>query len=203
MSWIEWHLARLKQRDLQMQSGAVLVVDDEKVLADTLSRSLVGLGWSVDVAYDGGTALRLLGERTFDALVLDLRLPEADGMSVMQQLARRPPSARPITILLSGHLDIPTTVRAVRAGATDVMEKPVVPSELDRRLRNALSERAREAQTEDSVDSLRPSEPLRVFERRVIEQAWLDSERNLSAAARRLGLPRTTLRDRLRKYGLR
>jgi two-component system response regulator RegA len=196
-------LAKLKQRDLQMQSGAVLVVDDEKVLADTLSRSLAGLGWSVDVAYDGGTALRLLGERAFDALVLDLRLPEADGLSVMAQLARRPVSARPITILLSGHLDIPTTVRAVRAGATDVMEKPVVPSELDRRLRNALSDRARESQSDESVDSLRPSEPLRVFERRVIEQAWLDSERNLSAAARRLGLPRTTLRDRLRKYGLR
>jgi two-component system response regulator RegA len=186
-----------------MQSGAVLVVDDEKVLADTLSRSLAGLGWSVDVAYDGGSALRLLGERAFDALVLDLRLPEADGLSVMAQLARRPVSARPITILLSGHLDIPTTVRAVRAGATDVMEKPVVPSELDRRLRNALSDRARESQSDESVDSLRPSEPLRVFERRVIEQAWLDSERNLSAAARRLGLPRTTLRDRLRKYGLR
>ena len=101
-------------------------------------------------------------------------------------------------------LDVPSTVRAVRAGASDVLEKPVTPTDLDRSLRSALAERAREAQpAEDSVDSLRPSEPLRVFERRVIEQAWLDSERNLSAAARRLGLPRTTLRDRLRKYGLR
>lgn len=186
-----------------MESGAVLVVDDDKVVADALARSLAGLGWSVDVAYDGGTALKLLGERSFDALVLDLRLPESDGISVMEQLARSPQSQRPVAILVSGHLDIPTTVRAVRAGAADVLEKPVAPPELDRRLRNALAERARETRSEDSVDSLRPSEPLRVFERRVIEQAWVDSERNLSAAARRLGLPRTTLRDRLRKYGLR
>lgn len=186
-----------------MQSGAVLVVDDDEVVAGTLSRSLSGLGWDVDVAYDGGAALRLLGERAFDALVLDLRLPEADGISVMEQLARRPQQARPVTILLSGHLDIPTTVRAVRAGASDVLEKPVTPSELDKRLRHALGERARAAESDDSVDSLRPSEPLRVFERRVIEQAWVNSERNLSEAARRLGLPRTTLRDRLRKYGLR
>jgi DNA-binding NtrC family response regulator len=158
----------------------------------------------VDVAYDGSSALQLLGERAFDALVLDLMLPHSDGLSVMEQLSRRPQASRPVTILLSGHLDIPTTVRAVRAGASDVLEKPVTPTELDKRLRTALADRAREAEpTEDSVDSLRPSEPLRVFERRVIEQAWLDSERNLSAAARRLGLPRTTLRDRLRKYGLR
>jgi DNA-binding NtrC family response regulator len=187
-----------------MQTGAVLVVDDDEVVAGALSRSLVGFGWMVDVAYDGASALQLLAERAFDALILDLMLPHADGLSVMEQLSRRPQAARPVTILLSGHLDIPTTVRAVRAGASDVLEKPVTPTELDKRLRAALADRAREAApADDSVDSLRPSEPLRVFERRVIEQAWLDSERNLSAAARRLGLPRTTLRDRLRKYGLR
>ncbi|MFZ5895708.1 MAG: response regulator transcription factor [Myxococcota bacterium] len=186
------------------QAGAVLVVDDDEDVANSLSRSLAGLGWAVDVARDGGTALQLLGERAFDALVIDLMLPEADGLSVMQQLSKKPPSTRPVAILVSANLDIPTTVRAMRAGASDVLEKPVVAAELDQRLRVALTDRARQAQPEsDSVDSLRPSESLRVFERRVIEQAWVDSERNLSAAARRLGLPRTTLRDRLRKYGLR
>jgi DNA-binding NtrC family response regulator len=165
---------------------------------------LSALGWSVEIAADGVSALSLLSERTFDALVIDLMLPQADGLSVMQRLSQKPPSTRPVAILVSAHLDIPTTVRAVRAGAADVLEKPVVPVELDQRLRAALIERARQSQPEpESVDSLRPSEPLRVFERRVIEQAWVDSERNLSAAARRLGLPRTTLRDRLRKYGLR
>jgi two-component system C4-dicarboxylate transport response regulator DctD len=47
------------------------------------------------------------------------------------------------------------------------------------------------------------SEPLRSLERRMITDAWRTSGRNLSAAARSLGLPRTTLRDRLKKYGLR
>jgi DNA-binding NtrC family response regulator len=47
------------------------------------------------------------------------------------------------------------------------------------------------------------SEPLRTLERRMITDAWKTSGRNLSAAARSLGLPRTTLRDRLKKYGLR
>jgi DNA-binding NtrC family response regulator len=47
------------------------------------------------------------------------------------------------------------------------------------------------------------SEPLRTLERRMITDAWQSSGQNLSAAARSLGLPRTTLRDRLKKYGLR
>jgi DNA-binding NtrC family response regulator len=196
-----------------MQSGALLVVDDDEIVAGSLSQSLSCFGWAVDVAHDRGAAEELLGQRAFDAMILDLRLREGDGLSLMEDLLRKTESTRPVTILLSGHLDIPTTVRAVRAGAMDVIEKPVEPVDLDQRLRAALSERERQTQppqasassmppSEESADGT-PSEPLRALERRVIEQVWVACGKNLSAAARRLGLPRTTLRDRLKKYGLR
>jgi len=180
------------------------VVDDDQAVAGSLGQCLAGFGWDVDVAFDLNSASARLEERDFDALVVDLRLPEADGMSMIERVADLPENTRPVTILLSGYLDVQTAVRALRAGAADVIEKPVAPAELDQRLRAAVSERQRKSEPpEESVESLRPSETLRVFERRVIEQTWESSERNLSAAARKLGLPRTTLRDRLRKYGLR
>lgn len=188
-----------------MQSGAVLVVDDDQAVAGSLGQCLAGFGWDVDVAFDLNSATSRLEEREFDALVVDLRLPEADGLSMIERVSELPEHSRPVTILLSGYLDVQTAVKALRAGAADVIEKPVQPADLDSRLRSALSERQRKSEppTDESVESLRPSETLRVFERRVIEHTWESSERNLSAAARKLGLPRTTLRDRLRKYGLR
>ncbi len=180
------------------------MVDDDQAVAGSLGQCLAGFGWDVDVAFDLDSALHRLDEREFDAVVVDLRLPEADGLSMIDRMAERPEQSRPVTILLSGYLDVQTAVRALRAGAADVIEKPVAPSELDQRLRAAVGERQRKSEPPDeSVESLRPSETLRVFERRVIEHTWESSERNLSAAARKLGLPRTTLRDRLRKYGLR
>jgi DNA-binding NtrC family response regulator len=124
---------------MQPGSGAVLVVDDDITLARSLSRSLAGFGWQVDVAHDGREALQILSSRSFDALVLDLQMPETDGLSVIEQL--RDGASKPLTILLSGHLDVPTTVRAVRLGAYDVLEKPVLPADIDERLRTGLGQR--------------------------------------------------------------
>lgn len=133
----------------QPGSGAVLVVDDDVNLARSLSRSLAGFGWQVEEAHDGREALQILQQRSFDALVLDLQMPETDGLSVIEQL--RDGASKPVTILLSGHLDVPTTVRAVRLGAYDVLEKPVSPQDIDERLRIGLG--ARRSGGEASTDA--------------------------------------------------
>lgn len=202
-----------------MQSGshALLIVDDDVLLTRSLSRSFSGLGWHVDVANGGREALEVLSLRAFDAMIVDLQMPGTNGLGVMEQL--QPGGARPLTILLSGHLDVPTTMRAVRLGVYDVVEKPALPSELDEILRlglerrehtepgagtgtEALELRSMYHAAVDAGEPWRVLEPLREIERRVIEGTWLSSNRNLSAAARKLGIPRSTLRDRLRKFGL-
>lgn len=137
---------------MQSGAGAVLVVDDDITLARSLSRSLEGYGWQVDVAHDGREALNVLQGKPFDALVLDLQMPEADGLTVIEQL--RDGSVRPLTILLSGHLDVPTTVRAVRLGAYDVLEKPVQPADLDERLRSGLGQRRAAASESDAAQRI-------------------------------------------------
>ena len=104
----------------------VLLVDDEEQYLRGLSRELGQLGWQVQTAGDGESALRALNEHEFDALVIDFQMPGQDGVRVLGELARR--ETRPVTILLSGYLNVQTTVRAIHQGASDVLEKPIAAS---------------------------------------------------------------------------
>lgn len=122
-----------------MRSGTVLVVDDDILLASTLLRALTTFGWEVEVAHSGSAALEVMSQRAFDTLVLDLLIPDTNGFAVLERLRDFPVEKRPATILLSGHLDVPSTVRAVRAGAFDVLEKPVSGALLHQRLLAALA----------------------------------------------------------------
>ena len=64
----------------------ILIVEDEKVLCDTIVRSLKHLSYSVDYCHDGQTAIDMLAVDHFDLVVLDLNLPRKDGMSVLKAL---------------------------------------------------------------------------------------------------------------------
>ncbi|MBN2195956.1 MAG: response regulator [Polyangiaceae bacterium] len=188
----------------EAETLSVLVVDDDIVFARSLMRQLRLSGWDVEHAADGADALRLIQERPFHAMVLDLQMQNVSGLGVLEGL---PGVAQaPATILLSGHLDIPTTVQAMRAGVVDVLEKPTAAADLDRLLRKAVGARQRGAGATDSAGSepphaAAPATKVREVERAMILETFQACGGNLSRAARELGLPRTTLRDKLRRYG--
>lgn len=182
------------------------MVDDDIVFARSLMRQLSQAGWAVEHAVDGSDALRRLQERPFDAMVLDLQMQRVSGLGVLAELSSM--AQRPATILLSGYLDVPTTVQAMRAGVADVLEKPTNGAELDRRLREAVLARQRGAGATELASEPPSAPPLpRIKVRDVERNMILDTYRacggNLSLASRELGLPRTTLRDKLRRYGQR
>jgi DNA-binding NtrC family response regulator len=104
-------------------SPRVLVVDDDVPLAGALRRALTHLGFDVEVALNGETALRQLELQSFSVMVLDLQMEGMDGISVLRQAKRS--NKAPATILHSGFLDVPTTITAMREGACDIIEKPV------------------------------------------------------------------------------
>jgi len=169
----------------------VLVVDDDEALVSSLQRLLRKHGFEVEVATDGATALARLSKGGYDVMLLDLCMDHLDGMQVFEA-AKADPGA-PSTILFSGHLDIPTAVRATRSGVAEVLEKPVPDDVLVLRLRDAAAERR----------SRNESPSLPDLQRELILGAFESSGGNLSRAAKQLGIPRSTLRDRLRKYGVR
>lgn len=114
----------------------VLLVDDDRVFARSLARSLRALGFTVEVTYDGADAMQLMSSRSFDAVLLDLEMHPVDGWQVLDVHARLkdPPAA----VILSGHLDVPRTVRALRAGVADAYQKPIDTLELASGLREAI-----------------------------------------------------------------
>lgn len=122
-----------------MTQPRLLLVDDEEIFVRGLGRELSRLGWQVQTADNTESALRALQQNEFDALVLDQQLPGANGIELLSELSRV--LVRPVAVLLSGYLNVATTVRAIQGGASDVLEKPVSATELDLRLRRLLEER--------------------------------------------------------------
>lgn len=115
----------------------VLIVDDEHNLRDSLAEYLALEKFICSGAEDGKKAFSLLEDTIFDAVVLDLRLPEIDGLAVLTTIKDRFPSL-PV-IMISAHGDIQDAVEAMKLGAVDYLVKPFDPAELAIRLEKAIT----------------------------------------------------------------
>ncbi|MDP8257170.1 MAG: sigma-54 dependent transcriptional regulator [Candidatus Alcyoniella australis] len=104
-------------------SKRVLVVDDEQRIRETLAGVLRDEGFDVVVAADGEQALKIAAESAPDVVLLDIWMPGRDGMSVLEQLKRERPEIE--VIMISGHGNIETAVKATKLGAYDFVEKPI------------------------------------------------------------------------------
>jgi DNA-binding NtrC family response regulator len=114
----------------------ILVVDDEKNILTTLSRALSLEGYEVSVAGGGKVALEKAASWHPSVVLLDVMMPDLDGIEVLTRLKAQDPSA--VVVMMSGHGTIETAVKATRAGATDFVEKPVSMDRLLVALANAF-----------------------------------------------------------------
>ncbi len=112
----------------------ILVVEDERALCETVVRSLRRLAYSVDFCHDGNEALRLLGVESYDLVLLDLNLPGADGMTVLQTLRQTDRDTR--VLILSARSEVSDKVAGLDAGASDYLSKPFHLEELEARIRS-------------------------------------------------------------------
>ena len=144
----------------------VLVVDDEKRVRDSVRVTLEDEGFSILEAPDGETALTRVATDNPDVILLDIWMPGMDGIEVLESI-RKQDEGLPI-IIMSGHGNIETAVKATKLGAYDFLEKPLSTDRMTLVLRNALSQRSlleenralREAQ-ERSRDIVGESSPMR------------------------------------------
>lgn len=101
----------------------LLIVDDEAAILSTLKRALTLEGYSVDVAGGVGVAKQRLSRDSYDLLLLDVALPDGDGVDFLQQI--RDEGNETAALMMSGHATIDAAVRATRLGALDFLEKPL------------------------------------------------------------------------------
>lgn len=117
----------------------ILVVDDEPGIRFFLEEMLSNDGHEVVTVEDGKEALKHLADEEFDLALIDLKLKDMDGMTVLATLRQR--SSDTVVIVLTGHASLETAVEALRQGAHDYLFKPCKTIELRESIRSGLSKR--------------------------------------------------------------
>ena len=106
----------------------ILVIDDEETIRDACRQILKKEGYSVKTAEDGIEGLRLFRTEFFHAVLLDLKLPDMDGMEILSQIKEEHPKT-PV-IIITGYASIDSAIEAMKRGASDYLSKPFSPEQL-------------------------------------------------------------------------
>lgn len=117
-------------------SGNILIIDDERAIRKTLNEILSYEGFKIDEATDGEEGLKMFGEKTYDVVLCDIKMPKLDGMEFLVKAGEI--NADVPVIMISGHGNIETAVDAVKKGAYDFVAKPPDLNRLLITIRNAL-----------------------------------------------------------------
>jgi two-component system, NtrC family, nitrogen regulation response regulator NtrX len=118
---------------------SILIVDDERGIRETLRAVLEDEGFEADAVATGEECLKAVERRAFGCVLLDVWLPGIDGLETLTRLRERGPE--PSVVMISGHGNIETAVRATKLGAFDFIEKPLSIEKTVLTVRNALRQR--------------------------------------------------------------
>jgi len=117
----------------------VLFADDERSLQEVMRTEIPSLGHEVVICPDGKAAVKSLEKNTFDAAILDLRMPGLNGIEVLEQIKQVAPDTE--VVIMTGHASIDTAIDAVRLGAFDYITKPAKLAQLETILRKVAEKK--------------------------------------------------------------
>jgi len=123
---------------------SILIVDDEPGVRSALGGVLRDEGYDVDAVDSGEACLERLGRQTYDVVVLDIWLPGMDGLATLARMRERQIDVQ--VVIISGHGNIESAVRAIKMGAFDFVEKPLSLEKTVLVVRNALRQRSLEVE---------------------------------------------------------
>jgi DNA-binding NtrC family response regulator len=120
-------------------NGRILVADDEEIIRDVLADLLTSESYTVDLAKNGSQTLKMIRERDYGALLLDLIMPDMDGLQVLEELQDF--ENRPEVIILTAYASLEKAIKATKLGAFNFIAKPFKNDELLLAVKNALEHR--------------------------------------------------------------
>jgi len=118
-----------------MAEAKVLLVDDEVEFSALLAERMETRGLKVTTASSGVNALALLEHESYDAIILDMVMPQMDGMETLRRMLEQNPQLQ--IIMLTGHADLQKGIEAIKKGAVDYLEKPADLNELMKKIKIA------------------------------------------------------------------
>ncbi len=118
----------------------VLIVDDEEQLVEAFKKKLSREGLAVSAAFTAREAMSLMKKQTFDVCVLDIRLPDMDGVELLESIKKNEPGIE--IIMLTGHASVDTAIQSMKLGAYDYLSKPCKLTELSNVIQKAYEKKA-------------------------------------------------------------
>ncbi len=140
-----------KQTQLNDQSK-LLVVDDESVVCESCSRIFSERGFEVVTCTDSVRGLDLAAEQSYRAILVDLMMPNVDGLEFLRRLREHDPSV-PV-IFITGYASVPTAAEAMRLGAADYIPKPFTPEEIFNAVQRVFDETEAPSQNETAEETV-------------------------------------------------
>ncbi len=183
-------------------SGAakILVVEDEAGARATLCAILEEAGYEVIGAGKGAEALELIRARPLNAVIMDIRLPDVDGMVILEQAREMEPDVA--VIMMTGYASLETAVEAVNAGAYAYFVKPVNMDEMKTAIVNALRQQKLSRENKRLVDDLQQSNKLlriEIAKRKRVEEEIRQINERLAIQNRKLEAQRAELIEKGRE----
>lgn len=120
-------------------SERVLLIDDEQDFLTVMSERMASRDMEVTTAMSAKEALEMVEKGSFDAVILDLMMPEMDGLETLKMLKRKNPELQ--VILLTGHATVEKGIEAMKLGAMDLVEKPADLSALTEKIKKAQAQK--------------------------------------------------------------
>ena len=155
--------ARIKRESIGSESSLhILLVDDEEIVHQTIGPYLRDCGHHVDNAWEGNTALELIGAKDYDLALIDIRMPGMDGLSVLSAIGEIRPELS--AVIITGHGNMETVIQALRLGAADFLTKPIKLLELDAVLEKAMrirNLRQGQRRLRETIRGIQSSEDIR------------------------------------------
>ena len=131
-----------------MKKTRILIVDDEPLIRQSLCGVLQDEGYQTNAVESGEACCEELARNSYDLVLLDVWLPGMDGLETLARIQEIPFAARPVVLIISGHGNIETAVRATKLGAFDFLEKPLTIQKVTVVIKNALQQRKLELELE-------------------------------------------------------
>ena len=131
---------------------SLLIVEDDPLVRKTLASQLAKKGFDIAVAETGEDGVRAFAEKSPDLVLLDVRLPDIDGLEVLRRIRER--DRRAAILVMTAFDDMKTTVEAIKLGAFEYLVKPLNATELDLAIEKAFQVRALEEKVSHLVEEI-------------------------------------------------
>jgi len=152
-----------------MEKKKALVIDDEQIVLDSVSKILIDADYEVDVSLSGLKGLDRAIQKDYDIVLTDILMPDIGGMRVLRDIKRAKPSI-PV-VIITGYATTKSAVQAMKLGAANYIEKPFEPEELLNAVSSALGLAASQAPEEQGV--MHKEEMIKILERAASDSKFI------------------------------